>query len=265
MTDLKNFKYFQFVIKNKIIFLLKVDEKLVVPTIEDVLSNLSFTELNTESLAKILENKDKNKIKIIALEKASSLTADQINKGLTNDRWGTESIIINNGYHTYKNLKVCLAVYGNQFPIWKIGLLTSEDHLQIKTTLIRLISFALAPLGIIGFWSSLIDDGIVILRKEEAKGMACFIDVRSDLLYTNGKILDLLQVKNIVRLDRTLQRKSMPMPREKLISFLHEYTTYIDPYGLHPILKRTINELSLKVNGTIYPTKSFHSSSALSL
>ena len=265
MTDIKNFKYFQFVIKNKIIFLLKVDEKLVVPTIEDVLSGLGFLELDMESLGKTLKNKDKKKIRIISLEKASSLTSDQINKGLINDRWGTESIIINNGYHTYKNLKVCLAVYGNQFPIWKIGLLNTDDHLQVKITLIRLMSFALAPLGIIGFWSSLIDDGIVILRKEEAKGIAWFIDVRSDFLYTNGKVLDLLQLKNMVRLDRTLQRKSMPMPREKLISFLHEYTTYIDPYGLHPILKRTINELSIKVNGIIYPTKSFHSSSPLSL
>ena len=143
---------------------------------------------------------------------------------------------------------------------------TSESNLMtFRSILNRYLSWALVPMGIIGFWGVPVDEGVVILSQDESEGEAVFVDVlNSSVLSLDGQ----KTVKgpfNILRLDSTLHDRNIGMSREELISFMSQYCTYFDYSGLSYPVRQLIQHLSRVSIGLVYPRESFRPRTDLSM
>lgn len=231
---------------------------------------MNFTEVedkNQEDTYKRI--KDDSKSRVLILKEASFSVSKQIEQVLESDKYGAESIVPRKGYSVYRHKSVALMVYSLTEKRWEVGVYQDfggKDHeAQSKVVISRFLSLALASHGIIGFWGTPVDEGIVVMKQSESLGEAIFLDIRKKKVISLDGIRPMRTYFKIIRLDKNLEDRDIVMTNTELLGFLNTYCTYLDFRGHSVPIRQMIFDLSRKSEGIVHPQSAFRPRVDLSL
>lgn len=233
--------------------------------LDGALTRLRFSEVSEDDYQIIAKRNPLTRL--LTIEEASTNVAKQITYAAASDRYGLESIVPKDGYRVYRHKGVALAVYAFTAREWTLGCLShfGSDEREFRITMNRFLSWALAPLGIVGFWGVPVEEGIVVMNQKDSEGEAIFIDVRGRRTFTvdgSGKMKARFRV---IRLDSTLHQRNVSMNQTEVMAFLSAATSFIDSQGLTVGVRQMIQGLSREVEGLVHPRESFKPRTDLSL
>ena len=188
----------------------------------------------------------------------SSTVAQQINFATESDIYGEESIIPKEGHRVYRYKEVAVMLYSFGLTEWVLGCFedfgTGDKKAAYTCIINRYLSWALAPMGIVGFWGELNGNDIVILKRRESEGNAIFIDIRENKIISLKGIHALSRGSKIVRFDDTLGKgEVIRMQKEQLASFLTQYTSYLDYLGPSVPIRQAVSAIIQRLDGIISP------------
>ena len=264
--------YFQFAKELDLPVFLKVDFSVFDKNLNSLLKELHFSEISEEKdcQKKVFEALKKGPYgRLLILEEATPIVARQIDSALETDKYGLESITPKSDHKVYRHKGEALMVYSFSSVVWQVGCFSAfgsgKNSSGARTVINRYLSWALAPFGIIGFWGVPVDEGIVVLRNQDSKGEAIFIDVAKQNIITQDGIKKIKGRFNILKLDSTLKGRNIRMTSEELIAFLTSHTTYFDYMGISMAMRFLIQELSKSSQGLVHPRENFKPRTDLSL
>ncbi len=254
--------YFQFCKNEEIPIFVKVDTADFDPDIISFLRGLRFEELSgaeAEEAQSIIENEPNSRV--LNIEEASLVVARQIAAARESDRYGSESIISKNGYRVYRYKSVGMMVFSMGSKEWKLGCFPDfgnvDQEIHYRVVVNRFLSWALAPLGYIGFWGTPVDEGLVIQRYIDTKGEAVFINVMKRTVLSIEGEKKLRFNYSLIRLDSALRETSSSMNFEQLLSFLSVNNTYFGEAGQPEFVRQMVQTLARVSAGVNYPQESF--------
>jgi hypothetical protein len=129
----------------------------------------------------------------------------------------------------------------------------------------RYLSWALAPLGIIGLWGVPVDEGVVVMSQKNAGGEGVFIDINRRVIMGLDGVKPIKGRFQLLRLDSTLKGRSITMSKEELLSFLMAHIIYFDYDGPSIPVRQMVQTLLTLARGIVYPRENYRPRSGLSL
>ena len=228
------------------------------PNLVAFLSSMKFTELSEKEVHETkTQMKSNTNARILEIKLSNAAVAQQIRFAIESDMYGVESIVPRDGHRVYRYKEVAIILYSFGLGEWVLGCFknfgTGEDKTAYKCVLNRYLSWALAPMGIVGFWGKVTDAGIVVLKQRESQGEALFLDIQGHRSISSNGIEALHAGSKILRRDDTLGKgQVVRMQREQLTSFLLQYTSYLDYSGPSVSIKQALQEIGQGLEGVIY-------------
>ena len=255
-TEEKTFSYYKFKKDLGYEVYLRFEDFEFENQFTDVLNLIGFDKVERDKV------KDKNfnpyKTKILKIVKANARVARQINRASFEfGDYGVESVSQMGSYDVYRYKGIGMMIIGEGTLFWELGIKSTHDQVALRTILTRFISFALAPVGVVGFWGVPIEEGFVVMSPKESKFEALFVDLEKSILITYDGIKNLDSDIQILRLDNTLRNEMKKMKREQLLSFLTMNTSHLSYKGTSPAITETILELTELADGYVYPETNF--------
>ncbi len=265
-----DFKYFQYNKELNYPIYLRYSNQYFSPDLLAFLVGMQFSELGEKDKLKVEEDLErKANARMLTLVPASSAVALQIHHAVESDRFGSESIALRDGYKVYRFKDIGLIVYSERASQWEMGCFENfgneQDILAYRSVINRYLSWALVPYGVLGFWGVPIDEGIVILKPNEAQGEAIFIDVTKGRVISIDGVCFLPQPFKILRLDKSLRNRNIQMTREELLSFLSNRTTYFSMNGYPVPVRQILQTIGRLGQGFVHPKESFKPRTDLTL
>lgn len=228
-----------------------------------LITQMNFREMsgNEIDLAK-LELAKNPSARMLKIKPASYKVERQIESAAHSDRFGLESILPKEGYKVYRYKGHALLVYSYAAEVWECGVTESfgeneEGIFAARTVLNRFLSWALAPLGVIGFWGVPVKEGLVVLKAKESQGEAVFLDFNKRKVLSMDGVKSIPSRLKILRLDNKLKNKNIKMTTEELMSFLSVHTSFFDPEGHSLPIRQLLQAASRRGEGLIHPRESF--------
>jgi hypothetical protein len=222
-----------------------------------ILSSFGFTKLTAEELKTV--SFEQSQTKVLKIEKANLRVSKQIDQGHSLDQYGPENITQLGSYDVYKYKGVGMLIFGDGNYFWELGVKSNVEKYtnEIKTMMVRYLSWALAPKGIVSFWGVPVDEGIVVMKPKEANFESIFIDVKAGVYITQDGVKDMPAGMQILRLDESLKERVKGMSKEELVSFLSTNNCFFSYKGLDFKVREAIYELVSMVDGYVYPVENF--------
>jgi len=252
-------KFFQYFKDQDVPIFIKVEGGFLGPQFYTLLKSMHFSELTFEEYEK--KKNQSQLMRTLVVEEASHRARQQINRNLVDDRFGPESITTMATHKVYRYKDQAVIVYSYLVREWHMGCFSdfgsAENVFETKMIFNRYLSWAFSNIGIVGFWGTPVDEGMVITRPLDSKGEAIFVDLKKMQMFTIDGIKKMKAGFKIIRLDSTLIDRNVSMKREELLSFLHSHTVFLDPEGTSVPIRQVIQELSAWGQGILHPAKSF--------
>lgn len=198
------------------------------------------------------------KTKILKVVRATPRVSRQINR--TNfefDEFGPESLSQMGSYDVYRYKGVGMMILGEGTLFWELGIRKVDNPAALRTIFTRFLSFALAPIGVVGFWGVPVEEGFVVMSPESSQFEAIFVDLKKNVLLTFDGVKQLESDIQILRLDKTLRHEMRKMSREELLGFLSMNTSHLSYTGTSRPIADAIMELTEIAEGCIYPEENF--------
>ena len=256
------FTYFQFNKNNDFPIYVKVQTSDFDPDLISFLRSLRFEELsNSEAdiAKKTIESSPR--ARVLNIEEASLVVARQIAGARESDRYGAESIVTKTGYKVYRYRNIGMMVFSMVSKEWKLGCFPDfgnvDNEIHCRVVINRFLSWALAPLGYIGFWGTPVEEGLVIQRYIDTKGEAVFINVMDRTILSMDGEKRLRYNYSLIRLDPILRERSTEMSFETLLSFLSVNNTYFGETGQPDFVRQMLQTLAKMSAGINYPKDNF--------
>lgn len=249
-------KYFQFKKELGYPIFIRIEEEEIELKLEGLISKMGFEKVESDQLKNISFHK--NQTKVLKIKKANFRVSRQIDQSHALDTYGPENLTMLGSYDVYRYKNVGMLIFGGENYFWELGLKnidSSQD--EIKVIFTRFLSWALAPMGVVGFWGVPVDDGAVVMKPKEANFESFFIDVKKMKIISVDGIKDIFAGFQLLRLDATLKNSTRIMKKEALLSFLTMNTTYFSYQGIDINLKTAIYDFSILVDGYVYPVENF--------
>ena len=261
----KTIKYFQYQKGHKLPIFVKFDSTSFGNDLVTVLTALRFNESSETEFNDA--SKQSPHARILDIQEASPAVARQIAYVAGSDRYGAESIVPKEGYRVYRHKNVALIIYAFSAKEWTMGCEShfGSDEKDCRVVLNRYLTWALAPLGVVGFWGVPVEEGIVVMNQRDSVGEAVFIDVRGRRTFSIDGSSRMKARFRVIRLDGTLHNKNLKMNSSEMMAFLAASTSYIDSQGLSVGVRQMIQSLSRDVEGLVHPRDSFKPRTDLSL
>jgi len=136
---------------------------------------------------------------------------------------------------------------------------------SFKVIINRYLSWAMAPLGLAGFWGVPVDEGMVVMSEQGSRGEATFVDLNNQRIISIEGQQKMKARFNILRLNNAIKGRNIRMSQEELLSFLTMNSTYFDDHGLSVPIRQIIQMLTRAATGLIHPEESFRPRADLSL
>ena len=160
-----------------------------------------------------------------------------------------------------------LIVFSFKSRDWRMGFFpdfgsSSKDQVS-RHILNRFLSWALAPLGMIGLWGVPVDDGLVCMRPGQSEGEAVFVDVYHRRIFSVDGIKRMGPRFKVLRLDSTLHGKNIRMSSEELLGLLLHHCAFFDVGGPSVPVRQMVQEMSRLFEGLYHPRESFRQRSGL--
>ena len=237
---------------------LKLENEEMVNHLEPAMKTIGFEKIEEKDVksSKVYSPKEST---IVTIKKASHKLNSKIclSNGLF-DSFAEESVYSQGLYSIYRFKGAGLLIFAENKFEWELALkYNSLDLDTFRVMLTRLVSFALAPQGVVGFWGVPVDEGVVIRRAFETKFESVFIDLKREVMVTYDGIKDIECGLQVLRLDHALDRDPIRMRNEELLSFFSSHHTYLSYMGQHPVIKQTLISLVKASEGFVYPEKRF--------
>ncbi len=225
---------------------------------ETVLEQIGFGKVEKQEFEKLSKAEY---FRHIQLMKLTPKAARQVGAFQHSDKFSFEKIIPGNGYKIYRHKGQALGVFSLRAKDWEIGVykdfFSQENSASARISLSRLVAWALAPLGVIGFWGVSVEEGAVIMKNYSSMGEWFSIDLDKEIILTFEGVKELEADFSFIRLDNALNGQSKRMRSEELLSFLTMHTTFFDHNGLSIPARQMVQMLSKNFTGLIYPKENF--------
>ncbi len=234
---------------------IKLDEEGFYP---EILKNLEY--LGFEKLEDDLHSKDLISIpnaRLLHIKEASNIVARQIDQATDSDRYGYESLIQQEGYKVYRFSRQAMMIYSYAVIDWEMACfsdfgMNEADITDFNIIMNRFLAFALAPLGVVGFWGSLQKDELILSKKEDSIGEVVHFDVYKMILIDQNGVHKLRPRFKVVKPDRFLKTEKIIRSREEFLSLLNFNTSYMDLSNNMPI-RQILRRLVQDVHGVLRP------------
>lgn len=261
----KTYKYFQYQKGHKIPIFLRYDAASHGSDLNSLLMTLRFSECNEEEYLDAMRQLEH--ARLLDIQEASPAVSRQIAHVANSDRYGAESIVPKDGYRVYRYKGVALIVYAFSAKEWTMGCDSSfgSNEREARAVINRYLSWALAPLGIIGFWGVPVEEGIVVMNQRDSEAEAVFVDVRGRRTFSIDGSERMKPKFRVIRLDNSLRNKNLKMNQTEMMAFLAASTSFIDAQGLSVGVRQVIQALARDVEGLVHPRESFKPRTDLSL
>ena len=231
-----------------------VDEFL--PEFVPFLASLHFTELPKEEVGgarRLIELG--GGAKVLEMRPANAVVTKQINSTVPNDVYGSESIVPRDGYKVYRYKKTAIVLYSFGTGEWAAGCFrdfgSGENRTAYRCVINRYLSWALAPMGIVGFWGRKSQAGIEVLKQGESLAEVVFVDIQNGRLVASDGIETIRSDCRIVRYDAATGGSQMKMDKIQLTSFLIQYTSYFDYAGPSVPVRQAVREIAWRLEGVV--------------
>lgn len=265
-----NWTYFQYFKDLELPVYVRCDLSMFDASLESFLIDMKFEQLDEKAVGEASALLKTSRVaKVLTLTEATTQVSRQIESATESDRYGEESIVPKKGYSVYRYKSNSLMVYSHGATEWQLGCYSDFGSTgcldESRATMNRFLSWALAPMGIVGFWGVPVDQGVVLLRRKEAAGEAIFIDVvKRKILSLDGH--NKMSARfTIMKLDNTLTGKNIRLSIDELHSSLAVACTYFSYSGLSVGVRQMIQSLTKSCEGVLHPRESFKPRTDLSL
>ena len=232
-----------------------------------LIEQMNFRELSGNEIDLAKRELTKNSFaRMLKIVPASYKVVRQIESAAHSDRFGKESILPKEGYKVYRYKDYALMVYSYAAEVWECGVTenfasgaSSEEEgiFAARTVINRFLSWALAPMGIIGFWGVPVKEGLVVLKPNESQGEVVFLDLNKRKILSMDGAKSIPTRFKVLRLDNKLKNRNIKMNSEELMSFLSVHTCFLDPEGHSRPVRQLLQAVSRRAEGLIHPRESF--------
>lgn len=208
--------------------------------------------------------KEKN-AKVLVVEECSPVVARSlraVGPGGGGDSFfagSNESIGLKEGVRFYKYQNEAMFLYSFVNSESKMGCFQdfgSKEKIA-RHIINRFLSLALSAHGIIGFWGMPVEEGIVVMRPEDAESRVVFIDIFKRNIFSDEGVTKIAANCKIFRLNSLPKSKSLKMRQEELFSFLYHHCAYFDIQGPSAPVRQVIQEMAKTLEGVWLPFESF--------
>lgn len=252
MNNIK-WTYYQFKKKHQYPVYVRLHPEIELSKLTQVLSEVGF-ELLSESEVRGI-NLQKAGMKLLTVQEATGKVLNQLQTSDTLDQYGLENLSIHSGVTVYTHRKVALMMTPSGKPLWDMALVTSthtnEQLVGMRVVMTRYLALALAPFGVISYWGTSKDDGVIIMKQNQSSGESVFIDHKKKLIFSFHGETQFQHGLHIHRLDQN-KKVGSALSREELMSFLSVSTCLMSFTGLSPEMKKSIVDLCLNSSASYY-------------
>lgn len=221
-----------------------------------------LTKIGLKELGDSVPDLTESNARLLRLERASGRVARQIMAFRPDNRFGEEGIVQLAGHRVYRYRNVAMMVFSFASPVWEMGVFPhfgsdKEGERGANMAIARFLGLALSFHGVLGLWGVPVEEGLVVMRPKESEGEAVFIDLYNHRLLSVEGEKKLPPCFDILRLDRRLHGRQIPMKQDQLSSFLLQYTCFLSTQGASLAVRQMVQNVSRVAEGIIYPFDHF--------
>lgn len=254
-------RFFQYYKEADYPVFIKLDSDFLKADFFKLLKELHFTELTSDEVKSKSALFSHRFCRVLHITEATPKTSQLIKSNSTDDRFGPETFTDLATHRVYRYKDQALVVYSFRFKEWQMGCYSTfaegEHFFEAKMVMGRFLGWSLSVLGIVGFWGSPVEEGLVINKPIESRGEVVFLDIKRMVMLTIDGEKKIKSAFTIIRLDNTLSNRNIRMTKEELIGFLGSSTVYVDFQGLTISVRQVIQEISHFAHGIIHPAINF--------
>lgn len=250
----EKYTYYQFAKEQSLPIYIRLRVAEFDPEVVGFLQVMNFTELSEkegESAQQIIATSQM--AKVLTIDEATPMVASQIRSNFQDDKYGMESIVQKPGYNVYRYKNMAMIVLSLASNEWLMGTFPEFGHTnkeyECRVVINRYLSWALAPMGIAGFWGRKLKEGIVLGRMNEVKGEVVFIDVRNRTLFSKRESVSLKNSEVFIKIDPLHKSSPARMRFEDAQAFLAIHSSYFGANGMPLAIRQVVATIA----------KNFHS------
>jgi hypothetical protein len=227
------------------------------PDLLNFLVGLKFELVGKDQIPEIQKQIEQNPhARVLELGPCGAQVARHLFEFSESDRFGAESVRKENGMRFYRYRGEAMMLYSFTHKEWRLGCFENfgVDKNKIhahRTVIARFLSLALMPMGIIGFWGSLMKDGVMVTRQKDCEGEMVFFDLFRQRVYGLDGSASIHKHPHIYRVDSTYQGANKKMTSEELYAFLALHTTWLDADGTNASWRQAAQRLAILCKGII--------------
>lgn len=252
MNNIK-WTYYQFRKKHQYPVYVRLHPEVELSKLTQVLAEIGFDLLSEAEIKNI--SLQKAGVRLLTIQEASGKVLHQLQSSDTLDQYGFENLSIHSGVSVYTHRKVALLMTPSGKPLWDMALVTSvhthEQFVGMRVVMTRFLAMALAPFGVISYWGTSKDDGVIIMKQGQASGESVFIDHKKKLIFSFHGESTFHHGLHIHRMDQS-KKSGSPLSREELMSYLSVSTCLMSFTGLNVEMKKSIVDLCLSSSASYY-------------
>jgi hypothetical protein len=242
MNNIK-WTYYQFRKKHQYPVYVRLHPEVELSKLTQVLTEVGFELLSDVEVRGI--SLQKAGVKLLTIQEATGKVFSQLQTSDALDQYGLENLSIHSGVSVYTHRRVALLMTPSGKPLWDMALVTNvhtQEHLLgMRVVMTRFLALALAPFGVISYWGTSKDDGVIIMKQGQSAGESVFIDHKKKLIFSFHGETNFHHGLHIHRLDQN-KKVGSALSREELMSFT----------GLTPEMKKSIVELCMSSSASYY-------------
>ena len=242
--------YFQWQKSSAYPVFIKLPKSMLEGRLEKLLTDLGLEELTPQEQKKI--SIQRHGIKVISMSKASNRVSQQVMLTDSTDMFGHEVLSYHGGAHVYTYRKIGMMVFSHTTSFWEMGIAsqleTTEELMGLRVMINRGLSWALAPIGLIGFWGVVTAEGFVAMKQSQSFGEVVFVDTDREMIFSSNGATKMESGFTVFRADKSGAYGKLIGP-EELISFLSTSNTYFSHMNLPHPLRRAAMKLGTSVKG----------------
>lgn len=229
---------------------LRMGRELLEGRLQKLITDLGFVEIAEADHKKISASRPGTKV--ITVSRASTRVAQQVMLPDSMDRYGHENLSYRGETQIYLYRRIGMMVSSPTSTLWELGLVSSLDTTEeltgLRVMLNRALAWALAPMGVLGFWGVATSEGLVAMKQSQSFGEVVFVDVDKLKMYSSSGTTSIASQFTILRADKPgpVGRALSP---EELVSYLNTTNIYFSHIGLPHTLKRSALKLGATVRG----------------
>lgn len=244
-------KYLKF--KNKVALpvIIQIEDLSLFSDLEPMFESLGLSEISEENIKTIKVVRDRSTI--VSLNYA----ADKLKIKIESSKEEGEVTYMPGVQLLYKNSSSCVLLYSRHSVYWQMAITKEAKADELKVSFNRMLSLALAKIGIVGFWGVKAQSTLLVANKEISNGDCWFLDYKNKKVYDSKSTYDLSREYHIGRLDNSLAKQKEVFSKEDLYSFLMTNNSHFSLEGISKLQKECILRSSFELSYIVYPEADF--------